>query len=154
MFISVQSGHSRLRPRPPRSGPLAQCLYGCFCKLGVLLIGVLIIRALLVEVYIKAPDFWKLPYLSRMNPGLPRTNISGPEGFQIVGLLMTTSTPCRKRCLGIRGRTRRWRLQSSRMAAKARCVASKSHTCGRHLCVVSAFSHFSVNADANRDDGG
>ena len=33
---------------------------GCFCKLGGPCCGVLIIRALLVGVHIRAPDFWKL----------------------------------------------------------------------------------------------
>ena len=36
--------------------------YGYFYELGVLFVGVLIIRALLFEVYITAPCFWKLPY--------------------------------------------------------------------------------------------
>ena len=36
-------------------------LLGCFHKLGVLLVGVLIVRALLFGVRIRAPDFGKLP---------------------------------------------------------------------------------------------
>ena len=32
-----------------------------FYQLGILLTGVLVVRALLFGVYIKAPDFWKLP---------------------------------------------------------------------------------------------
>ena len=34
--------------------------HGCFCKLGILFVGVLIIRALLLLPYIRAPDDWKL----------------------------------------------------------------------------------------------
>ena len=34
----------------------------CFCQLGVRFVGVLVIRALLFGVYIKAPAFWKLPW--------------------------------------------------------------------------------------------
>ena len=37
------------------------CRYGCFYKSVVLLVGVLLIRALLLGVYIGAPDFGKLP---------------------------------------------------------------------------------------------
>ena len=36
--------------------------YGCFYKVGVLFVGVLIARALLFGVYIRAPGFWKLPH--------------------------------------------------------------------------------------------
>ena len=35
--------------------------YGCFYELEDLLVGVLIMRALLFAVYVRAPDFWKLP---------------------------------------------------------------------------------------------
>ena len=35
---------------------------GCFHNLGVLLVGVLITRALLLRIYVKAPGFWLLPY--------------------------------------------------------------------------------------------
>ena len=38
-----------------------QGLLGCFYKLGVLSIGVLVIRALLFRVYIGGPEFGKLP---------------------------------------------------------------------------------------------
>ena len=38
-------------------------MFGCFYNLGVLLVGVLIVRALLLfGVYDRAPDFWKLPF--------------------------------------------------------------------------------------------
>ena len=37
------------------------CQYGCFCKLGVLILAVLTTRALLFEVCIRAADFWKHP---------------------------------------------------------------------------------------------
>ena len=37
-------------------------MYAFFCKLGVLLVGVLAIRALLLGVHSRAPDFWKLPH--------------------------------------------------------------------------------------------
>ena len=43
----------------------ARCWYGVYCglcKLGVLFVGVLIIRALLLGVYVTAPDFWKPPF--------------------------------------------------------------------------------------------
>ena len=36
--------------------------YGCFCEFGVLSASVLVIRALLFGVEIRALDFWKLPY--------------------------------------------------------------------------------------------
>ena len=36
--------------------------YGSFQKSGVLLVGVLITRALLFGVYVRAPDLWKPPY--------------------------------------------------------------------------------------------
>ena len=36
--------------------------YGTFCKLVVLFVGVLIVRALLFGVYTRALDFGKLPY--------------------------------------------------------------------------------------------
>ena len=39
------------------------CTYGGFYKLGVLFEGVLTIRALLLGVYSRAPDFGKLPYI-------------------------------------------------------------------------------------------
>ena len=35
---------------------------GCFRKLGVLFAGVLVMRALLFGVYIRAPDFRQLPF--------------------------------------------------------------------------------------------
>ena len=41
---------------------LNEVLFGCFHKLGVLFVGVLIARALLFGVYSRAPDFWKLPF--------------------------------------------------------------------------------------------
>ena len=34
---------------------------GCFCKSGVLVVSVLLIRALICGVCIMGPDFWKLP---------------------------------------------------------------------------------------------
>ena len=34
---------------------------GCFYELGILLSGVLIIIGLLLGVFIRAPNFWKLP---------------------------------------------------------------------------------------------
>ena len=34
--------------------------YGGFCNLGTLFAGVLIIRALLFWLCVRAPDFWKL----------------------------------------------------------------------------------------------
>ena len=40
--------------------------YGCFCKIGAPFVGVLRIRALLLGVCIRAPEFWKLP--SRKSP--------------------------------------------------------------------------------------
>ena len=36
-------------------------LCGSFHKLGVQFVGVLMIRVLLFDVYVRAPDFWKLP---------------------------------------------------------------------------------------------
>ena len=36
-------------------------LYGCFCKLGVPFVDVLIMRVLLFGVHIGAPAFWNLP---------------------------------------------------------------------------------------------
>ena len=38
-------------------------LFGCFYKLGVLLLGVLFIRALRFWVWIRAPCFWTLPFV-------------------------------------------------------------------------------------------
>ena len=35
--------------------------HGCFCKLEILFVGVLIIKSLLSRVYIRAPDFRKIP---------------------------------------------------------------------------------------------
>ena len=40
--------------------------FGCFYKLGVPFVGVLVIRALLFGIYAGAPSFWKLQF-----PGLP-----------------------------------------------------------------------------------
>ena len=37
--------------------------FGCFCKLGVLFLGALVIRALLFQVFIGPHEFWKLPFL-------------------------------------------------------------------------------------------
>ena len=42
------------------TGHTTSC-YGCFCRLRVLAVGVLIIRDLLFGVYLRAPEFWKLP---------------------------------------------------------------------------------------------
>ena len=36
--------------------------HGCFCKLGVLVVGVLVTRAPLIGLYFRAPDFWKRPH--------------------------------------------------------------------------------------------
>ena len=36
--------------------------YGCFSKLRVLSVGLLMIKALSCGVYNRAPDFWKLPH--------------------------------------------------------------------------------------------
>ena len=44
-----------------RGGTQRHC-FGCFFKLGVLFVGVLIIRALLFGVYMGTPDFCK-PYV-------------------------------------------------------------------------------------------
>ena len=38
-------------------------VYGCFHNLGVLVVGVLAKRAPLFGVYVRAPEFWKLPYV-------------------------------------------------------------------------------------------
>ena len=48
--------NSGLGKRPRNKDP-----NGCFQKIGVLAVGVLTMRALLLGVYIPAPDFWKLP---------------------------------------------------------------------------------------------
>ena len=37
------------------------CTYGSFCKLGLPSVSVLTIRALLLGVYVRVPDCWKLP---------------------------------------------------------------------------------------------
>ena len=50
------------RPWSPPSG-CARSLYRRFCKLRVLFVGVLVIRAVLFGVDIGAPDFWKIPTL-------------------------------------------------------------------------------------------
>ena len=47
-------------------------LYGCFQKLSVLVVGVLITRALLFGVFIRAPNFGKLPY--ETTGGLSKVN--------------------------------------------------------------------------------
>ena len=39
----------------------ALLLHGCLCELGVVSVGVLLIRALLCWLYSRAPDVWKLP---------------------------------------------------------------------------------------------
>ena len=45
-------------------------LYGCFCKLGVLHIRVLIARVVRLEVHTRSPDFLKLPWCgSDVNAG-------------------------------------------------------------------------------------
>ena len=49
------SGH----PGPPNDGHLSRCFYRLE---GVLHAGVLARIALLFGVYIRAPDFWKVPY--------------------------------------------------------------------------------------------
>ena len=41
-------------------------LHGCLYNSGVLFVGVLVIRALLFGVCIRAPDFWKLPHTTRI----------------------------------------------------------------------------------------
>ena len=43
--------------------------YGCFYVLGVLFVGVLVMRALLFWVYIGVPDSWKLPQCSSCSFG-------------------------------------------------------------------------------------
>ena len=50
----------------------------CVHKLGVFFLGILVIRALLFEVYIGAPDIWKLPDVNRgVLSGFLRPNESG-----------------------------------------------------------------------------
>ena len=47
---------------------LDDCQYAGFQKVVVPFVGVLIIRALLVGVYIRVPDFGKLPYCGPIIP--------------------------------------------------------------------------------------
>ena len=47
---------------PKGSGCAAISGVGCFCKLGVLFVDVLIRRSLLLGVFFRAPVFWKLPF--------------------------------------------------------------------------------------------
>ena len=73
---------------------------GCFYSWGVLFVGVLIIRALLFEVYINVPDFETLP-------GVPETGrlqsfgkdlelgLQLSQGFRIWGVGLEAATPCR-----------------------------------------------------------
>ena len=68
--------------------------FGCFFALGVLVWGVLVMRALLFAVYIRTHDCWKLPYENRTGAlavffsvcwaksgpsSLEQTAISGPK---------------------------------------------------------------------------
>ena len=51
-------------PIPLRqAGDRPEDLHGSFYKLGVLFAAVLIMRALLFWVHIRAPDYWKLPHV-------------------------------------------------------------------------------------------
>ena len=81
--LEVLGCHDRIRQ--PRSRPLAlndagavctgqvgsslRYILGCFYNRGVLFAGVLIASALLLAVYVRAPDFGKLPlgYLRGMS---------------------------------------------------------------------------------------
>ena len=73
-------GHIYDPPPEPAAINFKGSSYGSFYKLGVVFVGVLIIRALLCGVQIGAPDFWKLPYVNG-NLGSPKKYI-GAHGSQ------------------------------------------------------------------------
>ena len=57
--------------------------FGIFHKLVVLFVGVLMVRALLLGVYIGAPDFWKLPPMGFV--------LMYPHFFMVLGRLQDPS---------------------------------------------------------------
>ena len=71
MSVSVSLGYPYEGiPRAPFSGlvliqgrfrvdPLE--IHGCFCILGLVFVSIFVVRALLLEVYIRAPDFLETP---------------------------------------------------------------------------------------------
>ena len=55
--------------------------HGCFCKLGILFVGALVIIDLVSGVYIRIPDSCKLPYRRDVfQYGLPSRSSRPPSG--------------------------------------------------------------------------
>ena len=52
---------------------------GCVCQLGLLFVGLLVLRALLFGVYIRVPDFWQIPAYSKGSQTFRRSNPSAEE---------------------------------------------------------------------------
>ena len=58
-----------------------QELHGCFCKIGVLFVDVLLLRALVFGVYVRAPQFFGN---SLMSLDRPPDKVAGLRNYEVV----------------------------------------------------------------------
>ena len=99
------------------------CPSGCFFKSGVLIVGVLIIRALCCLGSLRAPDFWNLKTRAWMP--VEDTSTPFPEGpsTQCLGCLAVwLQTPCSSWSLGNRDLNYPWTLWVSRKIERLVCA--------------------------------
>ena len=60
--VGIQAVVSKETQQEQVQNNLITSPFGCFCELGVLVVGAFVISALQFGVYSRAPDFWKLPF--------------------------------------------------------------------------------------------